>query len=352
VQGGSLLGTTPDYVLSQAYLEGRGDRSYFDLRAMYFYGFSSADSQSQIPVIHPIVEHDYTFKQPVMGGELSLRSNLTSLTRDAAFFDPINANAENNGLCAITNADPSVKTMQNCLLRGTPGTYSRLSSELSWRRTIVDPYGQMFTPFASLRGDIASVQVNNDPGVSNYINTGSTDPSRYMATAGLEYRYPFISVHSWGTQTIEPIAQVIVRPNESGINSFPNEDSQSFIFDAANLFRVNKFAGWDRVEGGGRLNAGVQYTAQFNQGGFVNILFGQSYHLFGLNSFAASTPTNTGLESGLDTSRSDYVARFAYQPNSTFTLTSRFRLGEGDFSLQRSEFEVTANFDRWTTSVT
>ena len=35
-----------------------------------------------------------------------------------------------------------------------------------------------------------------------------------MPTVGLEYRYPFISVQSWGTQTIEPIAQVIVRPNE------------------------------------------------------------------------------------------------------------------------------------------
>ena len=57
-----------------------------------------------------------------------------------AVQNPINANAENNGLCAITNADPSVKTMQNCLLRGTPGTYSRLSSELSWRRTIVDSW--------------------------------------------------------------------------------------------------------------------------------------------------------------------------------------------------------------------
>ena len=36
-----------------------------------------------------------------------------------------------------------------------------------------------------------------------------------MPTVGLEYRYPFISVQSWGTQTIEPIAQVIVRPNET-----------------------------------------------------------------------------------------------------------------------------------------
>ena len=40
----NLLATTPDYVLSQAYLQGRGDRSFFDMRAMYFYGFSSIDA--------------------------------------------------------------------------------------------------------------------------------------------------------------------------------------------------------------------------------------------------------------------------------------------------------------------
>ena len=88
-----------------------------------------------------------------------------------------------------------------------------------------------------------------------------------MPTVGLEYRYPFISVQSWGTQTIEPIAQIIVRPNETSIGKLPNEDSQSLIFDDSNLFRVDKFAGWDRVEGGGRANVGVQYTAQFNRGG-------------------------------------------------------------------------------------
>src|SRR5262249_11278689 len=41
----SVVNITPDYALSQAYLTGRGDRSYFDLRAMYFYGFSAADNQ-------------------------------------------------------------------------------------------------------------------------------------------------------------------------------------------------------------------------------------------------------------------------------------------------------------------
>jgi LPS-assembly protein len=351
VQTANLLATTPDYVTSQAYLQGRGEKSYFDMRAMYFYGFSSQDSQRQIPIIHPVIDHDYVAKQPFLGGEVSLRTNLTSLSREAAFFDPINPNASTNGLCSIASADPTVKTLNNCLLRGVPGTYSRLSSEASWRRTVVDPYGQVWTPFASARVDFANVEIQNEPGVSNFIKTGETDVARVMPTVGLEYRYPFISVQSWGTQTIEPIAQIIARPNETSIGRLPNEDSQSFSFDTSNLFAVNKYAGWDRVEGGGRLNAGINYTAQFNRGGFVNVMFGQSFSLFGQNSFAVGGPTNTGIQSGLDTSRSDYVARVAYQPNSTFLFTSRFRMNEDDFTLARTEFEAQANFDRWSTSV-
>jgi LPS-assembly protein len=145
--------------------------------------------------------------------------------------------------------------------------------------------------------------------------------------------------------------QVLARPNETGIGLIPNEDSQSLIFDASNLLSTNKFAGWDRVEGGGRANAAVQYTAQFNRGGFVNLLFGQSYHLFGQNSFAVGGPTNTGIASGLDTDRSDYVARASVQPMSMFTLTSRFRFNESDFTLQRTEIEATTSFDRWTVSM-
>ena len=140
---------------------------------------------------------------------------------------------------------------------------------------------------------------------------------------------------------------MIARPNEPQIGKWPNEDAQSFIFDDSNLFRIDKFSGWDRVEGGGRTNYGVQYTMQFNQGGFVNALFGQSYQLFGQNSFAAGGVANTGLDSGLDTRLSDYVARVSYQPNSTYTFTSRFRFDKNDFTVQRTELEARADFDRW-----
>ena len=122
-----------------------------------------------------------------------------------------------------------------------------------------------------------------------------------MPTVGLEYRYPFINVQPWGSTTIEPIAQVIIRPNETYAGKLPNEDAQSMVFDASNLFSVDKFSGYDRVEGGGRANVGVQATTQFDRGGSINVLFGQSYQLFGLNSFAVADVTNTGLASGLQT---------------------------------------------------
>jgi LPS-assembly protein len=346
-----LLRSTPDYVMSQAYLQGRGERSFFDLRALYFYGFTSVDDQKQSPIVHPVLNHEYVFGRPVLGGELGVRSNLTSLSRQGPSFEAITAAAASGQLCTITSADPNARTVGNCILRGVPGNYTRASTDVHWRRNIVDSFGQVFTPFASARGDVASLDVTGASGVSNFVPTGQNEVARFMPTAGLEYRYPFINVQSWGTQTVEPIAQVVMSPNETNIGALPNEDSQSFLFDASNLFRANKFAGWDRVEGGGRLNVGAQYTAQFNQGGYLNVLVGQSYHLFGLNSFAVASPTNTGLDSGLDKARSDYVARVIYQPNSLLTLSSRFRFDEADYTLQRSEYEATFNFERWSTTV-
>jgi LPS-assembly protein len=350
-QSANLLRSTPDMAVSQLYLVGRGDRSYFDARSVYFFGYSLADNQAQLPIVHPVIDHDYTVQKPILGGELSFRNNVTSLSRGAANFDPISQAALTGQLCGPMTANPSVKNTANCLLRGVPGNYSRLSSEATWRRTIIDSYGQVFTPFAAVRGDLANMNVLAQPGVANYINTGESDIGRVMATVGLEYRYPLIGVQPWGTHTLEPVAQLILRPDETHIGAFPNEDAQSLIFDDSNLFKINKFSGWDRVEGGSRANVGLLYTAQFNRGGSVNVLFGQSYQLFGQNSFAFGGTSNTGLGSGLDTTRSDYVARVSYQPSSAYSFTSRFRFGQQDFTLERAEFEATASFGRWTTTL-
>ena len=346
-----VFSAVPTDAISQLYLTGVGRRSFFDARTMHFYGFSEADVQRQIPIVHPVIDYANVFNRPVLGGELSFRANLTSLSRDAVSYNPISAAAQSLGLCLPTNADPAVKTPANCLLRGIAGDYTRLSGEATWRRTFTDPIGQLWTPFASVRADVSHANVRPDVGVTNYLPVGDINAGRVMPTVGVEYRYPFISVQPWGSQTIEPIAQVIVRPNEQMIGRLPNEDAQSLVFDDTNLFSVDKFSGWDRTEGGGRANVGIQGTTQFDRGGFVNFLFGQSFHLFGQNSFAVGDLTNTGVNSGLDSTRSDYVTRVSYQPNSTLTFSARSRLDESSLDMRRLELETRANFQRWSVSL-
>src|SRR5205814_9233457 len=234
-----------------------------------------------------------------------------------------------NGLCLTNSADPAQTIVRaNCLMRGMPGDYTRLTAEAQWRKSYTDSWGQIWTPFASIRADAINADISNQPGVSNFLPVGDTQALRVMPTVGLEYRYPFINVQPWGTTTIEPIAQIIVRPNETYAGKLPNEDAQSMVFDASNLFSVDKFSGYDRVEGGGRANVGVQATTQFDRGGSINVLFGQSYQLFGLNSFAVRDVTNTGIDSGLQNTRSDYVARVNYSPNRTYSFSVRSRMDE------------------------
>jgi LPS-assembly protein len=339
----------PTEAISQLYLTGVGDRSYFDARTIYYLSFSGF--QQQVPVIHPVVDYSNVLNSSWFGGEVSYKTNFTSLTRNDAAFDPITTLANTNGLCTAASADPLARLPTQCLLRGMPGTYTRLTAEAQWRRSFTDSAGEIWTPFASIRADAIDASISNQPGVSNFLPVGDTQALRLMPTVGLEYRYPFINVQPWGTTTIEPIAQVIIRPNESYAGKLPNEDAQSLVFDTSNLFSVDKFSGYDREEGGGRANVGVQATTQFDRGGAVKVMFGQSYQLFGLNSFAVADVTNTGVDSGLQNAKSDYVTSVNYSPNRTYTFSVRARMDEQTWNVNRFEAEGRASFDRWSVSL-
>ena len=346
---GSFL-NLPTEAVSQLYLTGVGNRSYFDARTIYYLSFSGL--QNQVPVVAPVIDYSNVINHSVLGGEFSYKTNFTSLTRETAAFDATNAAALANGTCLPTSADPARNiTPANCLLRGMPGTYTRLTGEVDWRKSFTNSAGEIWTPFASVRADAIDASVTNQPGTSNFLPTGESQALRVMPAVGLEYRYPFINIQPWGTTTIEPIAQVIVRPNEPYAGKLPNEDAQSFNFDTTNLFSVDKFSGYDRVEGGGRANAGVQATTQFDRGGTVTAVFGQSYQLFGMNSFAVADATNTALDSGLDKAVSDYVGSLSYSPNRTYTFSTRARLDQATGDIDRFEAEGRANFDRWSVSL-
>jgi LPS-assembly protein len=333
--------------ISTLYLQGQGDRSFFDMRGYYFQTLSSADWQKQQPVVAPVLDYNKRFTPSTIGGEFALDVNVTHLSREAAQYDPLSiANTTSFGVaqtCIIFN--PAA-----CLVRGISGSTSRASVTASWRREFVDPIGQVWTPFAYVRADNFWISPDfhgyQNPQLINFLDPGDDYLFRAMPAIGVEYRYPFIaSLGTSGKQILEPIAQVIARPSETRIGSLPNEDAQSLVFDDTSLFDWDKFSGYDRVEGGVRANLGIQYTVTGADDFYANVLFGQSYQIAGLNSFREPDLANVGLDSGLDSRASDYVGRFQISPNANFAFVTRARFDQEDFNVNRIEAGFRANFN-------
>ncbi|MBD8892707.1 LPS-assembly protein LptD [Labrenzia suaedae] len=278
--------------------------------------------QEKQPIVAPVIDYDYVFDDPIAGGELSLSSNFTSLTRsETDAFRPQGSTTDR--------------------FRGVDGTFSRFSVKSEWRRTFIDPIGQVFTPFAYVRGDLFFL-ASADKNVTAL--TDETFVGRAMPAAGLEYRYPFIATFDGGNQILEPIAQVIVRPNEQRIGELPNEDAQSLVFDATTLFDTDKFSGFDRAEGGSRLNVGLSYKLQLDEGYYLSTLFGRSYQIDGENSFAKPDIVGTSLNSGLATGKSDYVGSMYLDTYYGVKLGAQARLDDKDFSVRRFQAQATGTY--------
>ncbi|AGA06122.1 LPS-assembly protein LptD [Sinorhizobium meliloti] len=310
-------GTT--YV-NQAYLTGLGKRNYFDLRAFYF-DIQDADPDSidenKQPVAQ-VLDYSYTAPEPILGGELNADSNLTNIKRNR--LDRVNVLGVER-------------------FRGLEGTSHRLTGELEWKRTFIAPGGLVLTPLLAARGDALGMNVDDPVGYTGNF-TSSDAETRRMLTAGLEARYPILFAGETSTHVLEPIGQLYARPDEQYAGGLPNEDAQSFVFDATNLFDRDKFSGYDRIEGGTRANIGLRYTGSFDSGYGLRAIAGQSFQLGGLNSFATDDLVKAGADSGLETDSSDYVAMLGIDAPSGLMASLSGRLDESDFSLRRADATV------------
>ncbi|HEV7320795.1 MAG TPA: LPS-assembly protein LptD [Ensifer sp.] len=307
--------------INQAYLTGLGKRNYFDLRAFYF-DIQDADPNSIAENQQPTAQVlDYSYKAPesVLGGELSGTLNFTNVKRNRL---------DRYDLPGVTR------------FRGLEGTSHRLTGELEWKRTFIAPGGLVLTPLLAARGDAIGLNMDNPgPAYTGDYNT-SDAATRRMLTAGLEARYPILFVGENSSHVLEPIAQLYARTNEQYAGGLPNEDAQSFVFDATNLFDRDKFSGFDRIEGGTRANVGMRYTGTFDSGYGLRGIVGQSFHLGGLNSFATDDLVKAGANSGLETKRSDYVAMVGIDAPSGLMASLSGRLDEKDLALRRADATV------------
>nr|WP_319485288.1 LPS-assembly protein LptD [uncultured Cohaesibacter sp.] len=321
-----LIGDVEDK-RSTLYLVGQGERNYFDARANYYNIMTDSLNQSEQAVVHPSIDYSAFSENPIAGGEGRIKINSTSITRDEISQTTVGG---------VTRTD------------GVSGTYNRTSVEASWKRKIIAPGGQVITPFTSLRGDV--YWMPSQSGAPAALVDESI-ALRGMPTVGIDYRLPILISAGNTSHIIEPIAQVIASPNETHIGELPNDDSQSLIFDDTILFDPNKFSGYDRVEGGTRANIGFQYRMQMANGWSVNALAGRSIHLAGTNSFSTDDLTSTGLDSGLDKTRSDYVARVGVNSNKGIAAVARGRFDADTAELKFASVSASGTYDRYSGSI-
>lgn len=337
--------------LNQVYLFGLNDRNYFDLRGIKF------DIQEETPDINPgsrdkdqpfvLPTFDYSFTpdEPVYGGELNFTVNARALSRSR--------------LDATRFTDNDIEDDDDPRIRGIEGNDGRVTAEAEWKRSIITDSGVVVTPLlafqtdasysdisdgSAARLDLMAAQLNASSDYTGIPVEGEVDSAfaRAMATLGMELRWPVLFSFTSGTHILEPMAQVFARPSEGHLGELgiPNEDAQSFVFDASTLFERDKFSGYDRIEGGTRANVGLRYSGAYDNGWTTNAILGQSYHLAGENSFDAPDLLNVGAYSGLETDTSDFVALAGFITPTNIAVSASGRFDEQTFELRRGEVKA------------
>jgi LPS-assembly protein len=228
----------------------------------------------------------------------------------------------------------------------TDGTNTRRASlTTNWERPFVGSLGDLWK--LTLHSDAAAYNASAFEQQPNFGTRNEIDAVQVLPQAAIDWRWPFMrDSGAWGTQVIEPMAQLIIAPRtgDSQLNKYPNEDSLDLEFSDANLFGFNRFPGIDRLEGGDRVNLGL-HTAWYLNGTAFDSLIGQSYRTYKDNLF----PENTGLHDQV----SDVVARATLSPTKWLDLTYRTRLDHNSFASRMIDtfatvgppnFKVTAGY--------
>ena len=242
------------------YLQGMSDRNYFSAKLYQFGGLLLTDTAlRQLLGASRSSTTTTSSASPVLGGELSF-----------------------TGM-------PAAMTPQ----RRRHGQQRTRVVEANWRRKMIDPIGQVWTPFANARGDVYNYADAVDPGVA----TPTPIPNdTALRGVGRRRRALLLSVRRAHGRCLarDRADGADHRAPKQGLLSciLPDEDAKSLVFDDTLLFDIDKFSGYDRFETGTRANVGLQYTFQANNGLYARAVFGQSYHLAGDNPY-----TNPGLRS-------------------------------------------------------
>ncbi len=287
---------------STAYLEGLKGRNFAAARGFAYQGQRSTDRNSELPIVAPLAEYDFISEPNLFGlpgGYITANTSLMALTR-------------------IDGRDSR-----------------RMSFVGGYHLPYTSPLGDIYEVTAQVQADgywthgvvpgSTSVNPANAP--------GSDTAGRIFPQFAVKWRYPWVRQDGSFQQVIEPIVQAVLAPNGSNPGDIPNEDSQDFEFDDTNLFKLNRFAGHDRVDSGTRFDYGLKWTGSFSDAGSAGAFIGQSYRLSENRDVFAEG-------SGLEDNFSDIVGRVQVRPLENLDLLYRFRLDKDNLRAQRSELDA------------
>jgi LPS-assembly protein len=222
-----------------------------------------------------------------------------------------------------------------------PGLDSRrVTADADWRRSFISTGGLRVDPFVNVRVD--GYSLSDLLNATQTATIGSRSTARVLAVAGADISYPLYRRWRDATVVLEPLAQIAVSPHAkqiivgydptTGAPIYLNEDSVAFEFDETNLFKANKFPGYDLYEDGARLNVAGRASILWDGGRRASFLVGRSYRAEPNYVFSA--------RSGLRSRSSDWILATDAQPMTGVSLFARARLDTQSLSVHRAEAGV------------
>jgi LPS-assembly protein len=274
--------------------------SYFSIAGWAFQTLRTAESQGLVPIALPEIDYRRRIADPLLGGVITLQANSLAITRSAG------------------------------------QDTQRAFATARWDLQRITPLGQVVTLTALATGAAYHSSYNYLTTTSVYQGLSGWQ-TRASATAAVDVTWPFVGSAFGGTQVITPHVQVVATPPTKYV-TIPNEDSRAVELEDDNLFALNRFPGYDRIEDGGRVTYGFDY--QMDRPGLrATANLGQSYRF---TSDDTPLPPGTGLSDRF----SDYVGRVEVRYRDFITFTERFRVDHSSFAVHRNEVDATVGSER------
>ena len=287
-------------LLSQVYTVRQTERSYISVSALHFQSLRFVtdplnpairrpEDDDALPVVAPMVEARWEPHGEILGGRLRVYGSAVAIERREQFLDPFAPRID--------------------------GVDSRRGSvEVDWRRAFTTDGGVRIEPFLTARADTFSI--TDLPG-----GVADQEQSRANVTAGVDLRYPLFRRFGDTTVILEPMAQLAISPQSDLDPLVPNEDSLVLEVDETNIFRPNRFPGYDLYEGGARMTLGGQATWKWGEGY-------REARVFLGRTFRAEQELAFPNESGFRDESSDWIVAGSVTPIAGVTAWTRARIDD------------------------